>query len=32
VAQVLAGGNGATRQRAALREKGLDGLLDLVTV
>jgi glutamate---cysteine ligase / carboxylate-amine ligase len=32
VARLLAGGNGATRQRVALREKGLDGLLDLVTL
>jgi carboxylate-amine ligase len=32
VAQLLAGGNGATRQRLALREKGVDGLLELVTL
>jgi carboxylate-amine ligase len=31
VAQVLSGGNGATRQRAALREQGVDGLLELIT-
>jgi len=32
LARLLAGGNGATRQRDALREKGLDGLLALVTL
>src|SRR3954471_2452427 len=31
VAQLLAGGNGATRQRSALRENGVEGLLELVT-
>ena len=31
VARVLSDGNGAARQRIALREKGVDGLLDLVT-
>jgi carboxylate-amine ligase len=31
VAQLLAGGNGATRQRSALRENGIEGLLELVT-
>jgi carboxylate-amine ligase len=32
LAQVLAGGNGATRQRSAVRENGIDGLLELVTL
>jgi carboxylate-amine ligase len=32
VAEVLAGGNGATRQRSALRENGVEGLLELVTL